>query len=102
MNDLDVVAIGVENKGGIVAGVIRALAGSTVVLATCSDRRRVKAIDRRPIGRLKGKMDPAGQLAAGSAGLRRRNEELIAPEEVRAFDEGNAQHTQHGLIEAPA
>lgn len=54
-NSFDVVAVGIQNKGGVVVGiVIRADAGCAVVLAAGLDGAAVKFVDLFSIRRLKG------------------------------------------------
>ena len=102
VDDLDVVAVGVQDEGSVVTRMVGALAGRTVVPSTCRQGGRVKAIDRRPIGSLEGEVKASGQLALAGARLARRDEELVAPEEVGPFDEWYTQDAEHCLIEAPA
>jgi hypothetical protein len=46
MDGLDIVAIGVEGKGGVVAGMIRPLAGRAVVAAARGQHGGMEAVDR--------------------------------------------------------
>ena len=55
---LDVGAVGVEDVGAVVAGVVLALTGCAVVPTARRDRRLVEAGDRLPVGRLEGNMEP--------------------------------------------
>lgn len=83
VDHLDVVAIGVEHEGTVVAGVVGAFAGRAVVGATGGDRRRVERIDGGTVAGLEGQVVAAGQLAGGGLAAGTGDEQLVGPEEVR-------------------
>jgi GntR family transcriptional repressor for pyruvate dehydrogenase complex len=58
---LDVVAIGVEHEGPVVAPVVRALPGPSVVSSAGSESGGVEALQGLSIGRLEGQVDVSGQ-----------------------------------------
>ena len=58
VHGLDVGAVRVEYVGGVVAGVVLALARCAVVPTTRRDGRLVEAGDRLRVGRLEGDMEP--------------------------------------------
>lgn len=62
---LDVVAIGVEDKSPIIAGMIGTLAGRPIVFPACREACGVKARDGFAIRSLKGKMAPGHVIGRG-------------------------------------
>jgi len=102
VDDLDVIAVGVEDEGGVIAGVVGALAGCSVVTSPRRQGGRVKAIDGGSGRGLERQVDASGQLTLAGARFPRRDEELVAPEEVGPSHERNIQDTEHGLVEATA
>jgi hypothetical protein len=63
---LDVVAVRVQRVGGVVAGVVVALAGTAVVRAAGRERCLVEAGDRVAVGRLEGEVEAGRRLAVGA------------------------------------
>ena len=84
-NDFDVVSIGVEHERRVIAGVIRPLTGSAIVLAACADRFSMKAVDRRAIGGLKGQVRAPRRSTRRRRRICGRDEELIGPEKTGPF-----------------
>jgi hypothetical protein len=54
----DVVSVWVEGERSVVARVVTALAGCTIVATTRAECCPMKCLDGRAIGRLKGQMNP--------------------------------------------
>ena len=94
----NVVAVGIDREGRVVARVVGALARRSVVAAARSQRRPVKGLDRLPVRRLEREMD-ARHVAVGHV-----DPELVHVEMPVAFDErvSQAERRQHGPIEALA
>src|SRR5436190_4801069 len=57
-NGLNVVSVWVEGERSVVARVVTALAGRTIVATTCAKRCPMKCLDGRAIQCLKGEMNP--------------------------------------------
>ena len=75
----DVVAVGIEGEGGVVAGMIGALAGPAIVASAMGERRRMKGVHTLPVPGLEGEVD-AGDRAVGPV-----DPELVAGEMLRAL-----------------
>ncbi|MND72452.1 hypothetical protein D3C80_640020 [compost metagenome] len=73
IHSFDIVAVRVEDKGGVVAGVIDPLAGGAVVLAAVGEGRLVEAIHHGPVLCLEGEVMAAGQYAKRSRAVHRRD-----------------------------
>jgi len=76
----DIIAVRVEHKGGVVAGMIMALTGGAVVLAAVGQRRLIEARHHGVVLRLKGEMMAAGQYAERRRAVDGRDKELVCPE----------------------
>ena len=70
VNGLDVVAVGVEHEGGVIAGVIGAQAGGAVVGAAGGEAGMIKGLDLGVVGGLEREVDAAGRGALGVAAAR--------------------------------
>ena len=68
VDGLDVVAVRVEEEGGIVAGVVGALAGGAVVTAARGEAGGVEAPDRLAVGGLEGEVDARDRPVDGVVG----------------------------------
>src|SRR5688500_11851107 len=100
---LDIVAVGVEKEGRIIAGMVGALARRAVVPAACRQARLVKGVDGRPVLRLEGEVMTAGKLAKRFGAVGRGNEQLVGPEMgFRAAADRDLEHLEQGLVEASA
>jgi hypothetical protein len=94
---LDVVAVGIERVGGVVAGVVRALARSAVVASARGEGRCVEAANRLGIDRLEGEVEACRRLLVVAA------EELVGREVALALrSELAAEGLEHGAVEALA
>ena len=56
MDRLDIVAVGIEEEGGVIAWMIRPFSGRAIVGATCSHSYFVERLDRRTVRRLEGEV----------------------------------------------
>src|SRR5690606_31712227 len=100
---LDVVAVGVEEEGGVVAGVVVALARRAVVAAAGLEPRSMPGLDHGAVAGLEGEMVATGQLARRRLAVGGRDEQLVDPEMVVALAaEGQLQNLEQGLVEAAA
>jgi hypothetical protein len=61
----DIVAIGVDHEGGVIAGVVVALAGGAIVFAASSDGGPMEGFHHGAIPGLEGEVDVAGEDIAG-------------------------------------
>src|SRR5690606_20433578 len=103
VDDLDVVAVRVEQERGVVAGMVGAQARRAVVPAPGAQTRVVHAIDGRPIGSLKRQVRGARGLAHRRGGVHRADDELVAPEEPGSVAaEGDPELAQDRQVEALA
>ena len=94
---LDVVPVGVERVGGVVAGVVGPLPGGAVVATAGGEGRFVKAVDGLAAARLEGEVEASGRLPVVA------HEELVGGEVALAFhDELAAERLEHGGVEALA
>ena len=66
VHGLDVVAVGVEHEGRVVAGVVVPLARRAVVGAAGGERGRVEAVDRLAVGRLEREVQTDRRLGPSS------------------------------------
>ncbi len=100
---LDVVSVGVEHESSIVAWVICALAGCTVVASTMIHSCTIKRIHCRTVLCLEGKVVTSGQNTESRWAFSRGYDEFVSPEIVlvRAHD-GDVQHRQNGRVEVKA
>ncbi|MNP43754.1 hypothetical protein D3C76_1375940 [compost metagenome] len=57
----DIITVRVEDKGGVIAGVIIALAGGAVVLTAVGQRRLIETFHHFPVLRLEGEMVATSQ-----------------------------------------
>ena len=95
---LDIVAIGIQHEGCIVAGMVGALARRAVVAAARAHASAVKRPDDVAVRRLKRKMD----LRYGPVGL--VHEELVGEKKPIALDKSirHAERSKHRTIETLA
>ena len=101
---LDVVAVGVQQKGGVVAGVvIGPLARLAVVDAAALETGRVESVDHGAIPCLEGEMMASRQLSGRRLAVGGRDEKLVGPEKI-LFVAGDRylQYGKDGLVEASA
>jgi hypothetical protein len=103
-NGLDVVAVGIEQEGSVIAGmIVGPHAWRTIVLAPGRQPPRMERFDHRAIRRLESEVDSPSQLAVGGLAVGGRDDELVGPEEALALAaDRDAEHVQHRFIEAPA
>ena len=71
VNGFYIVSVGIQNKGGVVAGMVCALSRGAIVLATVAQRGVVERIHRSAVLRLECQVvapgqDPLRSLAPGS------------------------------------
>src|SRR5918996_6187617 len=93
----DVIPVRVEHVGGVVARVIFALAGSSVVTTARSDRGGVEAVDGLVVRRLKGEVKASGRLAVVA------HEELVRGERTLALPgEVSAERVEHRAVKTLA
>jgi hypothetical protein len=98
---LDVVAVGVQQEGGIIARMIRTLSRRAVVLAAGRTPGLVEGLDHGPVLRLKGQMMPARQLAGRRLAVSGGDEQFVGPEiTVALAAQRHAQNLEHRLVEA--
>ena len=57
VHGFDVVPVGVEYEGAVVAGMVGPLAGDAMVASAGGERRAMEGVDGRPVRRLEGEMD---------------------------------------------
>lgn len=80
VNDFDVVPIGVEHEGGVIAWMIGPQARGPVVSASRGERGLVRRIDTIPISALKRDVRRPGQAAGARGGICARDDKLVSPE----------------------
>src|SRR5690606_22862496 len=103
IDGLDVVAVGIEDEGGVVAGMVWARTGAAVVGAAAGERGPVEGVDHRRIPGLEREVMAPRENAAGGNAIRRRDEKLVGPEvALSGAPDGDAEDIEHGLVEAPA
>ena len=92
VHGLDIVAVRIEQKSRIVAGMVRPLARRAVVAAAIGEPGLIKRIDRRPILSLEREVVAAGELSAGRLAVGAGDKQLVRPEErlTGAPDRSNA------------
>src|SRR5262245_33964190 len=62
---LDIVAVGIEDEGAVIVGMImRPDARRAVVSAACRDRRAIKGVDGGPVRRCEGDVDMIAERSA--------------------------------------
>src|SRR5690348_11553677 len=102
-HDFDVVAIGIQHEGAVVAGMILALAGRAEVAAARREGGMIEALHGLPVLALESQVHAAGQLAHGRFALARGDEELVRPEVIVRFAaDRNLQHLEHRLVKTLA
>src|SRR5690554_3843882 len=84
IDSLDIVAVRVKNKCGVVTGMVWTFTRSAIVLATIAQRRTIKSIHHGPVARLKCQMLASSQRALCRLGILCRHHQLINPEEAFA------------------
>src|SRR4029079_17911951 len=95
---LDVIAVGVEDVGGVVTRVIGALAWLAVVAASRGDCGGMEPVDLIAVIGLKSKVDPRGRVA-----VRGRQAELVGVDQPgRELRELAAEDRQNSRVEALA
>src|SRR5690606_24483398 len=103
MNGLDVVAVRIEQKRGVVAGMIRPLPGRTVVTSPGVEPGSVERVDGLSVRCLEREVNAPGELARRSLRLLAGNEELVCPKPVLALAaERDPQSTENGTIKTLA
>jgi len=99
----DIVAVRVQQEGGVVAGVIGPLPRRAVVGSARRQSRRVEGLDHGPVPGLEGQMAAPGRSARCGDAVHRRDEQLIGPEEAfRLAADRHAQGFEHRAVEAAA
>ena len=103
INRFDIIAVGIENESGVIAGVVGALAGCSVVAPAMGKGGVIEGIDHGAVRRLKRQMVTPRQHAKRCRAVDRGDEEFVSPEIafLRAT-EGNAEHIQNGCVEVLA
>src|SRR5690606_4759391 len=98
----DIVAIRIDQERGVIAGVVRALPGLAVVLATGRQSLRVKALDHVAARCLERDMRAPGQRALRGDTLGRRDEQFVGPEKTVALAaDRNTERVEHRRVKAP-
>lgn len=99
----DIIAIGIEDKGGVIAGVIDPLAGGAVILAAMGQRCLIEAIDCGAVLRLEGEVMATGQCAERCRAVDGSDKQLVSPEVTltRAAD-WHIEGGQYGPVKALA
>lgn len=67
IHSFDIIAVRIEDKGGVIAGVINPLAGSTIILVAVCEGRLIETLHHGAVLRLKGDVMVIGQYAKCSA-----------------------------------
>ncbi len=104
MDGLDVVAVGIEQEGRVIAGVIIGpFAWRAIIPAARFKAGGMERVDHRAVFSLEGDMVAASEDARRFRPVGLRYKQLVTPEMAGrvAFD-GNVQNAKHGLVEAPA
>ena len=97
VNGLDVVAIRVDEKSGIIARMVAALAGRSIVLAAIGEPGLVEALDLRAVIGLEGEMDvaPRGRILTKAI-----DPQFVADEMMLILDDRSAKRLQDGAIKS--
>src|SRR5690554_4914283 len=99
----DVVAVRVEHKGAVIAGMVITKARRTIILAAVGERCLVEGIDHGLIPSLESQMMPTGQLTRCGGAVGAGNHQFISPEKaVCGTADGYVQDVQDSGIETPA
>ena len=94
---LDIVSVGIEHEGRIVAWMVLSLAGRTVVATAGGECRLMEAMYRFPICRLEGEVKPFGRRLTDA------HKEFISYEPaVARAEKRDSERVEDGLIETPA
>src|SRR5690606_21760046 len=103
VNGLDVVAVRIEQKRGVVAGMIRPLPGRTVVTSPGVEPGSVERVDGLSVRCLEREVNAPGELTRRGLRLLAGNEELVCPKPVLALAaERDPQSAENGTIKALA
>src|SRR6187402_2570313 len=100
---LDVVAVGIDQEGGVISRVIGALTRIAIGNAAGLDTGLKDLLHHLTAARLKRQMDSTGQMSLCGAALLSRNEQLIGPKIIgtRAANR-DLQAGEDGFVEALA
>lgn len=99
----DVVAVRIQHERAVVAGMIRAQPGRTIVTTTVGQGRRVERIDHGAVACLECQVMAASEFTLRRLAVNAGHEQFVGPEEsVARAAHGHVQHAQHGGIEALA
>src|SRR5690554_4886823 len=99
----DVVAVRVEYKGAVIAGMVVTKAWRAIVFPAMGEGCLVEGIDHGLIPSLESQMMPTGQLTRCSRAVGAGNHQFISPEKaVSGTADGYVQDIQDSGIEAPA
>src|SRR5690606_21905106 len=98
---LDIVAVGILDKGRIIVRVIGTHTRCPQILAPGLDCGSMEALDSLAVTGLERQVNPAGQLAQRRGTVRAGNAQFIEPEEAGTFTaHGDVQHRESRLIES--
>ena len=90
----DVIPVGIQGEGCIVARMVLPLARRTIVAAACRQYRRMEAVDGGAVWRLERKMHVRHRRAD-------IDPEFVREEMVLPLDQGYSERIKRGLVEAP-
>src|SRR5690606_14541549 len=82
VHGLDVVAVRIEDEGGVVPWMVGAFPGCAVVLSAVRQCGFVEAVDHGPALGLERQVMAPGQLPLRGFAVRRRDEQLVRPEVI--------------------
>ena len=100
VDSLDVVAVRIEEEGGVIPGVVRPFPWGSVVDSPMSKANLMERIHGRAILRLESEMVPPGQRSLRGDAIRAGNEQLIGPEiSVGSSSNGNVEYPEDRFIE---
>src|SRR5688572_18298377 len=101
---LDIVSIGIEEEGGVIAGmVVRPLSGKAIVAAAGGEAGPVEGVDGGSVRGLESEMVAAGELARRLRPVGSRDEQFVIPEmRLRASAKRDFQHLEYRIVEAAA
>lgn len=103
INLFDIIAILVEDKYGVVAGVIIALTGGAVILATMGQRGLIKAIHHGAVLRLKGEVMATGQYPQRGGAIDSGDKQFVCLEvALTCAAQRNIEDGENGRIKALA
>ncbi len=103
INRFDIIAVRVEDKSCVVAGVIITLTGGTVIFAAVSQCGLIKTIHHSAIFCLKGEMVATGQCPQRGGAIDSGNKQFVCPEvALTCAAQRNIEGGENGRIKALA